>query len=76
MNAAGEKLSKQTRAMAVNPEAGTQLLAFVLRFLGHSVPEAMTKASLRDFWAWAVAAWSMERVPSVRAIFPGDSLVP
>jgi glutamyl-Q tRNA(Asp) synthetase len=76
VNAAGEKLSKQTRAMAVNPEAGTQLLAFVLRFLGHSVPEAMTKASLRDFWAWAVAAWSMERVPSVRAIFPGDSLVP
>ena len=76
VNAAGEKLSKQTRAIAVNPEAGTALLAFVLRFLGHSVPEAMTKASLRDFWAWAVAAWSMERVPSVRAIFPGDSLVP
>ena len=76
VNAAGEKLSKQTRAMAVTPEAGTALLASVLRFLGHEVPDAMARASLRDFWAWAIAAWSMERVPSVRAIFPGDSLVP
>ncbi len=75
VNAAGEKLSKQTRAAAVIPEAGTALLASVLRFLGHSVPDEMTKASLRDFWAWAIAAWSIEHVPSVRAIFPGDSPV-
>jgi len=76
VNAAGEKLSKQTCALAVNPEAGTTVLASVLRFLGHPVPEAMAKASLQEFWAWAIADWSMERVPSVRAIFPGDSPVP
>lgn len=75
VNAAGEKLSKQTLAPAVNPDAGTSLLVSVLRFLGHSVPNEMARASLRDFWAWAIASWSVERVPSVRAIFPGDGKV-
>lgn len=75
VNAAGEKLSKQTFAAAVIPEAGTSLLASVLRFLGHSVPHELVKATLPDFWAWAIAAWSIERVPPVRAIFPGGDSV-
>ncbi|MFT3849055.1 MAG: tRNA glutamyl-Q(34) synthetase GluQRS [Propionivibrio sp.] len=72
VNATGEKLSKQTRAAAVDSAAGTSVLAAALGFLGHPVPEAMLKAPLSEFWAWAIARWSMAEVPSVRAIFPGD----
>lgn len=75
VNAAGEKLSKQTRAAAIKPNAGSAALVSALRFLGHPVPDAMAKASLTEFWAWAIANWSMAKVPSVRAIFPGDSPV-
>jgi len=72
VNAAGEKLSKQTRAAAVHPAAGTAALASALGFLGHTVPDAMLEAPLPEFWAWAIAHWLTARVPSVRAIFPGD----
>ena len=75
VNEAGEKLSKQTRAAAVNTEAGAAALVSALRFLGHSVPDEMLAAPVQDFWAWAIAAWSMGRVPPVRGIFPGDALM-
>jgi glutamyl-Q tRNA(Asp) synthetase len=72
-NAAGEKLSKQTRAAAVNPLRGSAALAEVLQFLGHPVPPTLRGAPLVEFWKWAVSAWSIARVPAVRGIFPGVS---
>ncbi len=67
-NAAGEKLSKQTLAPAVDDAAGSVLLAHALRFLGHVVPEELARAPLREFWQWAVPQWSIERVPKTRSI--------
>ena len=72
VNASGEKLSKQTRAAAVDAVAGSTLLAQALGFLGHAVPAELRSAPRAEFWPWAIAAWAMARVPAVRAIFPGD----
>ena len=72
VNAAGEKLSKQTRAPAVDPRQGSRVLAEVMRFLGFDVPAGLRQAPLPEFWVWAQAAWLMADVPKVRAIhLPG-----
>ena len=71
VNPTGEKLSKQTRAAAVDPTQGVPLLANVLRFLGQAAPDDAERFSINDFWSWAVAHWSLSRVPAVRAIYPG-----
>lgn len=75
-NAAGEKLSKQTLAAAVDPTAGSAVLAAALEFLGHPVPADIRAGSLTDFWPWAIAAWSIARVPALRGVFPGQRLPP
>lgn len=72
-NAAGEKLSKQTLAAAVDPARGSAALIAVLEFLGHKAPPELRGAPLADFWRWAVSAWAIGKVPSVRAMFPGSS---
>ena len=72
VNAVGEKLSKQTRAPAVDPRQGSRVLAEVMRFLGFDVPAGLRQAPLPEFWVWAQAAWSMANVLKVRAIhLPG-----
>lgn len=71
VNAAGEKLSKQTKATAIDPEKGSEILIAALQILGHSAPAELRGASLKDFWRWAIAAWSIAKVPPVRGIFPG-----
>ena len=73
VNSAGEKLSKQTLAPAVSAAEGSALLARALQFLGHPVPQAVRGAPLAEFWRWAIANWSMARVPALRAVFPGDA---
>ncbi len=73
VNAAGEKLSKQTRAPAVDCAQGSAALASACDFLGHPPPAALQGAPLGEFWQWAISAWSMARVPRVRAVFPGVS---
>ena len=67
LNAAGEKLSKQTKAAAVDPAAGVAILNRVMRFLGQATYPGDASSSLREFWQWAVATWDLARVPSVRA---------
>ncbi|MDR2788448.1 MAG: tRNA glutamyl-Q(34) synthetase GluQRS [Candidatus Accumulibacter sp.] len=68
VNRAGEKLSKQTRAPAVDPSRGVGLLVRALRFLGQPVPGEAERMALPDFWRWAVGAWRISRVPTARAI--------
>ncbi len=68
INPAGEKLSKQTRAAPVDPAKGVALLIQAMGFLGHAAPTALRGASLAEFWRWAIAAWSIGRVPPLRAI--------
>jgi len=63
VNAAGEKLSKQTRAAAL-PEDPLPALIAVWRFLGQRPPDqAHVLARPADFWSWAIAAWDPGLLP-------------
>jgi glutamyl-Q tRNA(Asp) synthetase len=68
INPTGEKLSKQTRAPAVDPTQGPALLSRALRFLGQPVPGEAEKMARADFWHWAIDLWRLSRVPAARAI--------
>ena len=72
VNAAGEKLSKQTHAAAVSAAEGSAPLLRALRFLSHCPPAELSGAPLPEFWRWAIEHWSMTRVPALRAVYPGD----
>ena len=68
VNAVGEKLSKQTRAAAVDSAQGSKVLAVALELLGHPVPAELRGVPLNEFWDWAIASWSMACVPAVRSL--------
>jgi glutamyl-Q tRNA(Asp) synthetase len=68
VNAAGEKLSKQTRAPAIDPVDGVDLLRRVMRFLGQAEYPERNAGSLREFWEWAIATWDVAGVRSTRAV--------
>jgi glutamyl-Q tRNA(Asp) synthetase len=63
VNAAGEKLSKQTFAAPV--DAGNPLPALVaaLSFLGQQPPRELARATSRELWTWALQNWRLDRVP-------------
>lgn len=65
-NAAGEKLSKQTLARAIDDTPAPLALLAALRFLGQAPPAALEAAPLARVWAWAHAHWSIEAVPHCR----------
>jgi glutamyl-Q tRNA(Asp) synthetase len=67
-NAAGEKLSKQTLARAVDDARPQQVLVDALSFLGQAPPDGLAEAELDALWAWARAHWSMARVPRCRLV--------
>lgn len=60
-NAAGEKLSKQTRARA----AGAAELGAVLRFLGYGEMPALAP---RELMRWAAERWEAARAPAVLSV--------
>ena len=75
VNAAGEKLSKQTHAPAVDAGAPLPAIMAALRFLGHAPPrefslrsETHNTAVAASLWDWAIANWRIERVPHASAI--------
>ena len=72
VNAAGEKLSKQTQAAAIDPSAGNAALIAALRFLGHPAPAELAGAPRPELWDWATRHWSLAKVPAERAVFPGN----
>ncbi len=55
LDAAGEKLSKQSLAAPLRMEAPVPALAAALRFLG--VPDVGTPGGVAEFWAMAKALW-------------------
>jgi len=72
INAAGEKLSKQTRARPLPSEPLASLVA-AWRFLDQ--PEATSAPrTVAEFWAHALAAWSPRRLPPV-AMLPAPARV-
>jgi glutamyl-Q tRNA(Asp) synthetase len=63
LNAAGEKLSKQTRAEPLPRDPLPALLA-AWNFLGQPLPEGdETPHSVPAFWSWALRRWTVARLP-------------
>jgi glutamyl-Q tRNA(Asp) synthetase len=68
VNAAGEKLSKQTLASAIDALNPVPALVAALRFLGQNPPRELAAASVQALWQWAIAEWRIARVPRVRGL--------
>jgi glutamyl-Q tRNA(Asp) synthetase len=76
VNAAGEKLSKQTLAPPIDPAAPTPSLLAALAFLGQSPPPELAAADVAGVWNWALAHWEPARVPRRRILaLPGANAV-
>ena len=67
-NAAGEKLSKQTLAEAIDPYHANTQLWNALDFLGQNPPRDLLSNSLGDLWSWAISHWQIAAIPHQRAI--------
>ena len=67
INAAGEKLSKQTRAAAVDAARPGPALFAALEFLDQRPPAELSGASPCELWVWATRNWRLDRVPRVPA---------
>lgn len=57
VNAAGEKLSKQTHARPLEGQPAGRLLWQALDFLRQGAPEALKTTSIDEIWAWAGLNW-------------------
>jgi glutamyl-Q tRNA(Asp) synthetase len=68
VNAAGEKLSKQTLAPPVDARNPVPVLVQVLQFLGQAPPAHLQRAPLAEFWGWALPHWHASRVPRRRSL--------
>jgi glutamyl-Q tRNA(Asp) synthetase len=67
-NAAGEKLSKQTLAPALEWQHASEQLWQVLQFLQQSPPYSLRQAPLAELWAWAREHWRLQAIPRTRHI--------
>jgi glutamyl-Q tRNA(Asp) synthetase len=68
VNAAGDKLSKQTGAAAVASERASDIARRVLALLGAAVPHDLFGAPPARLWDWALDAWRIDRLLGVRAL--------
>ena len=71
-NAAGQKLSKQTFAPALDNAAALQNLLAALDFLGQPPPDDTHRRSLATVLTWAIAHWQLERVPKRMQVLPAE----
>lgn len=68
VNAAGEKLSKQTFAPALPMDNPLPPLWQALAFLGQQPPTELLEGDIAALWRWAVAHWNTAAIPALRAI--------
>lgn len=66
VNAAGEKLSKQTLAPPLDNANPGPLLWLALDFLGQQPPAELRRAGLAELWQWARHHWRTADIPPVR----------
>jgi glutamyl-Q tRNA(Asp) synthetase len=64
----GQKLSKQTHALPVDPRRPVPLVVRVLEFLGQAPPWELQEASLDETLDWAIRNWSLARIPRRRSL--------
>jgi glutamyl-Q tRNA(Asp) synthetase len=67
VNAAGEKLSKQTKAEAVDESRPVASLAAAWRFLGQDHAHDLEQATVTEFWRHALATWNPALIPRERS---------
>ncbi|KPC52749.1 tRNA glutamyl-Q(34) synthetase GluQRS [Amantichitinum ursilacus] len=67
-NAAGEKLSKQTRASALQIEQAVPAIWSALSFLGQQPPAELAQGALKPLWDWARTHWQLSRIARRRSI--------
>ena len=72
LNAAGEKLSKQTLARAIDTNNGETELLKALRFLGQPAPDELLHSNVAGIWRWALANWNLSCVPQCRSATAPD----
>jgi glutamyl-Q tRNA(Asp) synthetase len=73
INPAGEKLSKQTGAGAIDMDRPVPYLVRALSFLGQVPPAELAGCNLPSFWDWALKNWKPERISPVRSRPSGAS---
>ncbi|HSH73621.1 MAG TPA: tRNA glutamyl-Q(34) synthetase GluQRS [Methylophilaceae bacterium] len=66
-NAQGEKLSKQTLALALNANEASKELWQALYFLGQHPPAALRDSPLSELWRWAYENWNLSYVAKTRS---------
>lgn len=67
-NAAGEKLSKQTLAPALEAGRAAAELVRALAFLGQEPPAELARAAVAEVWQWALQHWRFAAIPRRRTI--------
>ncbi|WP_332670096.1 tRNA glutamyl-Q(34) synthetase GluQRS [Aromatoleum sp.] len=73
VNAAGEKLSKQTLALPVDDLVAPDAWLGALAFLGQNPPAALRGAALTEIRRWALDHWSPTGIPRQAAGPPGPA---
>lgn len=68
-NAAGEKLSKQTKAPAIDTQFVGQALFHALDFLGQNPPAEIKNSQPGEIWSWAITNWQLHKIPRQKCIF-------
>ncbi len=68
LDSTGAKLSKQTKADAIDPSRPWMTLAPALAFLGFQPPLELQSAASTELLAWAVTHWNHSRLPSFRSL--------
>jgi len=68
-NQAGEKLSKQTKAPAINTQLIGQNLFDALTFLGQQPPVKIKTNRLAEIWNWAIEHWQLAMIPRQNCVF-------
>jgi glutamyl-Q tRNA(Asp) synthetase len=64
----GNKLSKQTGAMALRNTRAVEELVAALQFLGQHPQESLAAATLQQVWDWAQTHWRPEAIPATDAL--------
>lgn len=65
VNQAGEKLSKQSSAAALDERSPGLVLWQALQFLRQAPPAALQRASIDELWRWAIAHWRRESLVGI-----------
>ncbi len=71
VNAAGEKLSKQTLAEAIDALEATKFLVKALIFLGQEPSPGLQNNSINEVWKWTLENWDLQKIPRVFKLSAG-----